>query len=425
MSDYNSKSKIGGYINSKIDNQDSIAAIYAVQLLCDEDIFMHSIFFHDFSMVCEGNDDIEIMSNEYHVFIQVKSSKIDKADILKILDSFCANDEIENEKESLFVISAFDPIVFEQKNFTDRLLFYEKVKKNKFENPSRIDSIKNSLISDFDLLKYDKIIDRIHIDKRPLFRDVEDTRAIFARYLRKVYGFRDQGEHRIDILFNILCEKFAELRRNRDNISRTELEKILGNELCKASWYSGVSLILGYKKLENGYVQDHELDIKRTNIANGVRKAYKKIMHEWRKAYLKEILVSIILSAKRCPQCGHPMMANIYGMNGIACPDCGYAPYVSLVLCCECGEYELIKAQPEIFDDSIFNYLNDFFRARKDTTCKKCGKDLLDEFVELRTIMVNVPIPFDKYKNINVIYENSLDVKFVEEANGIPQHKDG
>ena len=39
--------------------------------------------------------------------------------------------------------------------------------------------------------------------------------------------------------------------------------------------------------------------------------------------------------------------------------------------------------------------------------------------------MVNVPIPFDEYKNINVIYENSLDVKFVEEANGIPQHKDG
>ena len=51
---------------------------------------------------------------------------------------------------------------------------------------------------------------------------MEDTRAIFARYLRKAYGFRDQGEHRIDILFNILCEKFAELRRNRDNISRTE-----------------------------------------------------------------------------------------------------------------------------------------------------------------------------------------------------------
>ena len=45
-----------------------------MQLLSDEDIFMHSIFFHDFSMVCEGNDDIEIMSNEYHVFIQVKSS---------------------------------------------------------------------------------------------------------------------------------------------------------------------------------------------------------------------------------------------------------------------------------------------------------------------------------------------------------------
>jgi DNA-directed RNA polymerase subunit RPC12/RpoP len=181
----------------------------------------------------------------------------------------------------------------------------------------------------------------------------------------------------------------------------------LGKELCKASWHSGLSLILGYTKLENGYVKDFKLYTKRMIIENGVKKAYKKVMRGWRKAYLREFLINMLRTVKSCPQCGHPMMANINGLNGIACPDCGYNPYVSIILCCECGDYEVIKTQPDISDDAVFNYINEYFRTRKDTVCKNCGKELLDEFGELRIIMLPIPIPFDEYRNIDVIYKNS------------------
>lgn len=407
MSDYNSKRKTGGRNNSKIDNQDSVAAIYAVELLSNPNIFKFNVCIDDFNIVCEGNEDIEIMNDDYHIFIQVKSTKLSGDDFKAVLEFFLENKQIEIEKQTLFVISAFEPIIINKVNFTDRLLDYLKVKNNKFENCSRKDSIKKALIANFDLGDYEEIIDSLYIDNRPLFRDIEDTRAIFARYLRLAYGFKDQGEERTDALFNALCDKFAELRRNRNHICRTELETILGKELCKASWYSGLSLILGYTKIENGYVKDSQLYTKRIIVENGVKKAYKRVMRGWRKAYLTEFLLSMLISAKRCPQCGHPMMANLNGLNGIACPDCGFNPYVSIILCCECGDYEVIKTQPDISADSLFNYINDYFRTRKDTVCKHCEKELLDEFVELRTIMLPIPIPFDEYKNIDVIYKNS------------------
>lgn len=407
MGDYNSKYKTGGRINSKIDNQDSVTAIYVVEALSNPDIFEFNININDFSIVCEGNDDIEIMNDDYHIFIQVKSTKLSKADLKAILDSFLNNNKMETQKQNLFVISAFEPIVINQSNFTDRLLDYKRIKNNKFEEVSRKEAIKQELIRDFDIADYGEIVDNLHIDNRPLFRDIEDTRAIFSRYLRLAYGYKDHGEKISDCLFDVLCEKAAELRRNRDNICRTEIESLLGKELCKASWYSGLSLILGYTKLDNGYVKDVQLNNKKIVIQNGVKKAYKTVMREWRKAYLSEFLINMLLSAKRCPKCGHPMMANINGLNGIACPDCGYCPYVSIILCCECGDYEVIKTQPEISDDAIFNYINDFFRTRKDTVCKNCGKELLDEFVELRTVILPIPIPFNNYKNIDVIYKDS------------------
>jgi DNA-directed RNA polymerase subunit RPC12/RpoP len=126
-----------------------------------------------------------------------------------------------------------------------------------------------------------------------------------------------------------------------------------------------------------------------------------------KKAYFKEFLLSCVLSAKRCPKCGHPMMANINGLNGIACPDCGYAPYVTLIAFCECGDFEVVKTQPELNDEKIFNYLNDFFNNKNDTHCESCNRDLMDDYVAERIMLVPIPIPYDEYKNIDVIYKNS------------------
>ena len=241
MNDYFLKNKIGGYVNSKIDNQDSVAVIYSVECLSKPDIFNFNIAISDFCISCEENDDIEIMDENYHIFIQVKSATVSGEEFKKIMTSFLANDQTEKSKQSFFVLTVFEPIKFNGLIFTDRFQAYKKVLKNRHESNERKAEIKDSIIKEFKLSGYESIIDRLYIDNRPLFRDIEDTRAIFARYLRTAYGFKDHGETRIDFLFNELCDKFAELRRNRDNIDKTEIEKILGEELCKSSWYSGMS----------------------------------------------------------------------------------------------------------------------------------------------------------------------------------------
>ena len=407
MSDYNSKSKTGGRINSKIDNQDSVASIYAIEQLNNPDIFNFGISIDDYAIKCEGDDDIEIISNDYHIFIQVKSSSIANADFLKTMDSFLNNYNLEKEKKCYFVISAFEPIKINNKNFTEHLHDYINVYHNQFESTSKKQDIKKTLLSDFSIEIYQDIIDHLTIDTRPLFRDNKDTKAIFARYLRLAYGFKDHGEKSIDNLFISLTDKFAELRRNRNHIDKSSIETILGKELCKSSNLSGISLALGYTKLEGGYVKDKNLMSKRESIVFGAKKAAKTIMHNWRKAYFKKFLLNFLLSAKQCPKCGHPMMANINGLNGIACPDCGYNPYVTMIAFCECGEFEVVKTQPELTDDKIFNYLNNFFISRNDTHCKSCGKDLMDDFVEERIMLMPIPIPYDEYKNINVIYKNN------------------
>jgi hypothetical protein len=407
MSDYNSKSKTGGKINSKIDNQDSVAAIYAIEQLNNPDIFNFDISINDYSIKCEGNDDIEIINNDYHIFIQVKSSTINNAEFTKTMESFLNNSSLETDKKSFFVISAFECVKINNKNFTDRLHEYINVYHNKFESDSVKKDIKNTLLSDFSMEKYKEIIDYLTIDTRPLFRDNKDTKAIFARYLRLAYGFKDHGEKSIDNLFILLTNTFAELRRNRNFIEKSSIEAMLGKELCRSSYLSGMSLALGYTRTENGYVKDKTLISKRESIELGAKKAVKIILSNWRKAYLKEFLKSSVFGAKRCPICGHPMIANINGLKGIACPDCGYNPYVTMIAFCECGEFEVVKTQPELTDDKIFNYLNDFFSNRNDTYCKSCKKDLLDDCVEERIMLLSIPIPFDEYKNIDIIYKNS------------------
>ena len=76
MNDYFSRQKTGGQTNSLISNQDSSAAVYIVEQLCNTDIFDFGINITDFSIQCETDDDLCISNIEYKIFIQIKSTKI-------------------------------------------------------------------------------------------------------------------------------------------------------------------------------------------------------------------------------------------------------------------------------------------------------------------------------------------------------------
>lgn len=83
MVKYFSKDKISGKVASKIEHQDSVAAIHVVEQLKNYDIFKFGIKIENFNIKCGGCDDLEIIDiNNNRIFIQVKSSKISKKRVL-------------------------------------------------------------------------------------------------------------------------------------------------------------------------------------------------------------------------------------------------------------------------------------------------------------------------------------------------------
>ena len=345
MGNYYDKKSTGGRTTSKIENQDSVAAIYALEQLHSTDIFGFGTKIVDFCIKCEGEEDIEIFNKEKHIFIQLKSSVIGKSDFADILDHFLTLNSDNTSTENFFVLTSFVPIRINEKNFKEYLDDYVNVLVNPYETDEKKKQVKDDLISNFALSKYADIIDKV---------------------------------------------------------------RVVNSAISKGSIFSGLSLSVGYSKIENGYVENEQKVKKRDLIMAGFKKAKKDIMRGWRKAYRKEMIISCIFSAKRCPQCGHPMMANMMGIFGIACPDCGFNPYVTMFMFCECGAYEVVKAQPKLDDDKQIQYLKEFFDGRESDVCKVCGKKLIDEYVENRIFYAPIPYPYEEIDNIDEIYKNSI-----------------
>lgn len=226
----------------------------------------------DFCIKCEGEEDIEIFNKENHIFIQLKSSVIGKIDFVDILDHFLTLNNDNTSTENFFVITSFDPIRISEKNFKEYMDDYVHVLINPYETDEKKRQVKDELISNFSLSKYADIIDKIRVEVRPLFKDNKDTKAIFGRYLRLNYIFKDPGDIIVDSLYINLNNKFAELRRNRGAITKAELEVIVNSAISKGSIFSGLSLSVGYSKIENGYVKNEQKVEKRDLIMVGFKK---------------------------------------------------------------------------------------------------------------------------------------------------------
>lgn len=407
MTSYGDKKKIGGKINSKIANQDSLASVFTLEQLNCLDIFDLGCLINDFCIKCEGDEDLEIFNQDEHIFIQVKSASISKSNFMEILADFMEIDATEKNTKNYFVLVIFENLKINGKNIKDHLDDYLSVRRNDKEIPEKRDRVKMEFIDNFGLSEYSDLVDRLKIELRPLFRDGKDTKAIFARTLRLYYRFTDPGDVVVDSLFTEMTEIYAEARRNRRAIQKNDLEIMVNKAISKQTVFSDIALQSGYKKIENGYVKDKEIEKKLYELSRGFYKARKKLMKGWRKSHWKEVFKSLIVSAKSCPQCGHPMMANIMGLNGIACPDCGFNPYVSMVLFCECGEFEVIKSQPKMDSESQIKYIKEYFSTKENNCCKNCNKNLFDEYLEARIFYAPVPYPYDELIPDEIMYKDS------------------
>jgi len=411
MNDYFSKQKRGGVVGSKIEHQDSVGIILALELRDLENDF--SIFCNitdDYHILCEGNDDIEILTDSTHIFIQVKSSLVKKNNFVEFLDNCLLNLTQNDEKKCLFVLSCLSGLEINHNiTFEEKLNEYQELKTHEtLHGVDTINQMLNDLVDAYEIpRKYAEVVKLLYIDSRQLFRDSDISKAVFARCLRKIYNIADVGDKKTARIYELLLQRFSKARRTRSHISENEIKTIINKEISNNTWYSNINIELGYRKDKYGYSKLKELIEIRKNLTLGSHRAVKNIMKEWRKAYIKEFVLGLLIGAKKCPSCKHPMIANFGGLNGIACPVCGFNPYVTIFAWCDCGNYEPVKAQPEIDKVAIQDYITEFWYSKRETICSKCSKELLDEYTEYRYVIAPVPYPFNEFKNIDNIYDDS------------------
>lgn len=393
--DYFSKKKRGGVTASKIDNQDSVAVITALELISDQNPQRFWNFDNEWTMSFEGNDDIEICDGNKREYIQVKTPKLDKTVLIEILENFLENmnlykDTYDSQYFSIYVLEGLSDSL---QSLPQKIMEYNNSKRLIHVDIS--EKILTELMKEYSLeSKFRPVLENIYIDTRYLLRDSIDTIGVFSYYLRKSVVFRDIGENLSKRVYTILLDEIGKLRRSRNGISKKNVISIISNELKNNDLTPNYEIFSGYKRVEHGYVR--ERNDNNEKLINAIKKLKKNVNSEWRKAYFKEFLLSLILGASKCPECRHPMMANMNGLYGIACPDCGFQPYLTMFLGCYCGNFVAIKEQPELSSELLYEYIFEYFDSN-DTKCDKCGISHIDDYILERVMIAPYPYPFDSF----------------------------
>lgn len=221
MGNYYDKKSTGGRTTSKIENQDSVAAIYALEQLHSTDIFGFGTKIVDFCIKCEGEEDIEIFNKEKHIFIQLKSSVIGKSDFADILEHYLTLNSDNTSTENFFVLTSFVPIRINEKNFKEYLDDYVKVLVNPYETDEKKNQVKDALISNFALSKYADIIDKV--TKAMVDQKKEEADRKYKELQKKL---EEQAETKINLdkKHTTVEEKHTEVV-----VQRTKLESMKKN----------------------------------------------------------------------------------------------------------------------------------------------------------------------------------------------------
>lgn len=399
-SDFFSSQKRGGVIASRIEHQDSVGVVLALEILKQDNCYSKYAT-GDWSVYPEGHEDLTVIFNQAKLFIQVKTAAITKKELRSILDKFYNNLQQTNKIEPVYVclfrIHALG-------GFTNNLSEIEtKLKELNHAKIALSENELEKLTQEFMLQyqieeKYTEVICNLVIDTRRLYKASGEASAIFAQAIRKAYSIKDFGDQLIDQIYISLLHKFDLARLERKPIPKKDILYIIHKPLASNGPMIGdFEALTGYVLTEKGYEKNAEL----TRLAKELKlqslRVYQRISKEWIGKYWKIALRDLLFGYwEICSICRHPLMGNTAGLKGIVCPDCGFQPYGTLVLGCKCGNYVTIKHQPALASREFENAVREYFQTN-DSKCNRCGDNFLDSYWEFRLLFVPYPDPVDVY----------------------------
>ncbi|MGW4412755.1 hypothetical protein ACWEJ6_52850 [Nonomuraea sp. NPDC004702] len=386
-----SASALGGWHASFIESQDSVAACLALEAIAG--YVGHGLA--DISgqrarISCEWQDDVGLHWDSGRILAQVKQGEIGLADIRTIASNFQqALEENSDPPIKEVRIYALGGLGRTARHLPDHISQLKTALEHMPEHS-------HSAIRDFET-KWDLPIDvvmKLRIDTRDLRRDSPTCRAIFSALLRAAAPVYDYTDHRVEQLYDRLAGGFFALaRRQRHVVPLTKVQDdILADFLPLGLFTWDVNWTL----TSFGYLKDPQKEADFQQQARLVRAAFKRIMKKWRRHYFHDFLSNLAVGPIRCPNCNHSLNANWGGLRGIACPDCGYNPYLTLGYVCDCVDIIPLCRQPstertELVSTAVAATRTDSIR------CPTCNAKPSAEKLFIRLVILPIPIPIEEH----------------------------
>lgn len=394
---YFSNKNRGGVIASNVNHQDAIGVLLGAEIMAGKSIFTKENY-KEWKIICESHDDLEIQFNEDKVvYIQVKNQSLNESLLLEIVNNF---KRIYEEKKDIvqdikFHIAILKDLPNKYANLPNKLDELHKTK-SLYKN-EEYEKKADDLYSLYPKIER-KILTRLSIKNYAFVKEKDKSIANFNYMMRQAYPVKDFGDEYLENIYKNILSSFYYARSERGYILQEDFSKPI---LTLVEISNNFVESYGYKKDKDGYVKDKNLKHQYRDHEKAIRKVYRKIRKDWFVyTKLKNFKLWNLLTPNYefCAKCGHPLIGNFGGINGLVCPDCGYFPFLTLVIPCICGKhYFIIKQQPELNSEKIFIYINDFVKFNN-PSCPKCQKLLKDTDVEKRVMFLMFPLPIENYK---------------------------
>lgn len=394
--EFNSRYK-GGHRAARIDTQDKVAVIVAVEILASNvELVPPWSSLRRARIAFEAREDFEIRWDEGRQYVSVKDRIVSKSDLLRAIDNLreCSTEVTDPSDQSIRVeASSLHP---------SARSFYEDVE--------RLRELEESSHEDY-LLACDEF-DREHntpsswatklvVCERRIGENPRLAAAVFAHAIRSALPVHNFGDAQLALMFNDLSNHLLrEKRRSRGALEIVDLETRLLEPLIPLRI---ANYQVAYTRTRYGYIRDRKKSKDLAYEQSLVLKFSRSLMREWRRHTRKDRWLNITVRGPiGCPACNHPLMANLLGWRGIACGRCGFQPYLTLFWACDCGSGAVVQRQPDL---SALTLVQDAVRLKTtgDIVCIGCDMPPEDENFVGRLFTLPIPYPVETFSENDLI----------------------
>jgi hypothetical protein len=393
-----SASMKGGQVASRIESQDSVALVLAVEAIGGKVRGVPADVVDRVGRISlEKIDDIELAWDGGALVVSVKDKSLSLNELKIELHKFADLATRQDYRDAIFRIEAPSVSGSATRSFIEDLdrLFqvgtlriadeWEQCKRD-FEARHNTDAT---------------IAAKTMVSVRDLSRDSATAKAIFATTVRSVFPVQNFSDDTLAWLFNeYTATRIAHARRRRQTVVLRELRDAILLPLIPADI---VAASLAYIRTPIGYIVDPNLQRAMAEDDRIKRSAHRILLRQWRRHTWRMWLADMAYRGPlRCPFCDGPLIRSMFGSRGFVCGACHYEPYMTLFYACDCGQPLMLVQQPSL--NGLTTYAEVIARVRQHPReCEHCGTRLIEEKIPGRIFSFSAPWPIDSFSERDII----------------------